>query len=250
MKALLRRMQEEDPGFRVSGADYHKYRLGLPLSEGELQAFEQQSAVRLPADFRSFLKEVGHGSPVRSSARFIGVNSGAGPGCGVMALEEAVIGCDLGKPFPLTEAVEVQPYPNIDRWGDEEDFPGILEICYHGGGEFSFLVVSGSAYGSVWNADIQGMNFHCSHPSFDRWYGDWLRRLEEHALPRLANERRIAGVEVGMTKAEIIAICSGEWKLKPWVEGKTFLSFDHLSTEFLLNKQKVVERIVAHSIYC
>lgn len=250
MKALLRRMQAEDPGFRVFGADHHKYRLGPTLSESELQAFEQQHSITLPADFRFFMEEAGNGGAIRSSAPYISINAGAGPSCGVMPLEEAVIGCDLSKPFPLTEAVDVRAIPGIERWGDEEAFPGVLEICYHGCATFSYLVVSGPAYGTVWITDLDLKNFHCSHPSFESWYGAWMKRLKEHALPRLANERRIAGVEVGMTKAEVIALCGGEWKLKPYWGGKTFLSFEHLSTEFVLSEQEVVERIVTHSIQC
>lgn len=243
-------MQAEDPGFRVFGADHHKYRLGPPLTESELQAFEQQHSVTLPADFRSFLKEAGNGGAIRSSAHYIAINAGAGPSCGVMPLEEAVIGCDLSKPFPLTEAVDVQAIPGIERWGDEEEFPGILEICYHGCATFSYLVVNGPAYGTVWITDLDLKNFHCSHPSFESWYGDWLRRLEEHALPRLANERRIAGVEVGMTKAEVIALSGGEWKQKPRLEKTTTLSFNHLSTQFELDEQERVVWIFSHRIYC
>ena len=249
---LLHRMREEDPDFRVYGAGNHKYRLGPPLTEGELQAFEQRYLVTLPADFRFFLKKAGNGGATRSSAPFphIGINAGAGPGGGVMPLEETVIGYDLSTPFPLTESVEVQPFPGIDRWGDEEDYPGLLEICYHGGADFSYLVVNGPAYGTVWTANMEAhiRNFHPTHSSFGSWYGAWMKKLEEFALPRLANERRVAGVNVGMTKAEVIALCGGEWKQKRFWEGETFLSFKHLSTGFKLNDEDVVVRIIAHRI--
>ena len=150
LNKLLARMREEDLNLRVSRAEYHKYRLGPPLSENELQAFEQQHSVTLPADFRFFLKEAGNGGVIRSSAPVIAINAGAGPVCGVMPLEEAVIGCDPSKPFPLTQDVEVQPFPGIERWGDEEEYPGLLELCYVGSAGYHFLVVNGPAYGTVW----------------------------------------------------------------------------------------------------
>ena len=248
---LLHRMREADPDFRIYGAGNHKYRLGPPLTEGELQAFEQQYLVTLPADFRFFLKEVGHGSPIRSSARFIGVNSGAGPGGGVMPLEEAVISCDLCKPFPLTESVELKPFPGIDRWGDEEELPGLLEICYHGGADFSYLVVNGPTYGTVWTANIEAhiMNFHPTHPSFGSWYAAWMKELEDFALPRLANEQRVAGAKVGMTKSEVLALCGEDWQQKPSPFGRKNLSFQQLSTEFEMNEEDIIVRIIAHSIY-
>ena len=246
---LLHRMREEDPGFRVYGAGNHKYRLGPPLTESELQAFERQYAVTLPADFRFFLGRCGNGGAIRSCAPYIAINAGAGPGGGVMPLEEAVNSCDLSKPFPLTEAVDVQSFPEVEEWR-EEGPPGVLEICYHGGADFSYLVVNGPAYGAVWTANVEAhiMNFHCSHPSFESWYGEWMKRLEEFALPRLANERKVAGVNVGMTKAEVIALCGRDWEQKSSCFGKNYLAFQQLSTEFEMAEEEVVKRVIAHRI--
>ncbi len=243
-------MREEDPDFRVSHAEYHKYRLGSSLSENELQAFEQQHSVVLPADFRFFLKEVSNGGGIRSSAPVIAINAGAGPGCGVMPLEEAVIGCDPSKPFPLTQDVEVQPFPGIERWGDEEEYPGLLELCYVGSAGYDFLVVNGPAYGTIWGADVDIRNFAPIAASFDEWYGKWMKRLEEYALPRLASERKITEAKIGMTKAEIIALCSGEWTQRSSWGGWSVLSFRHLSTEFELDENELVIRIIVHGIYC
>lgn len=78
IKAFLLRMQEEDPEYRMFGSEAHKYRLGSLLAEDQLQEFERKHGVALPPDCRRFLNEVGDGSPVRSSARVIAVNAGAG----------------------------------------------------------------------------------------------------------------------------------------------------------------------------
>ena len=77
-----------------------------------------------------------------------------------------------------------------------------------------------------------------------------MRRLEEHALPRLANERKITAARVGMTKAEIVALCGGEWTQRPFGAGHFFLSFNHLSTQFELDSNEIVTRILAYHISC
>ena len=250
MKALLRRMQAEDPDFRVFGAEQHRYLLGPTLTESELLAFEQQHGIRLPSEYRLFLAEAGNGGLGPDAPRSFMGKSGAGPFYGLLTLGDAAEDCTLSQPFPFTEATEALPEEVVWAQMDSDLFPGVLgalALCHYGSGLVCYLVVNGPAYGTVW----QGReNFYPMAESFDVWYGDWLRRLEEHALPRLANERRIAGVEVGMTKAEVIALCGGVWKLKPYGAGKTFLSFEHLSTEFVLTEQEVVERIIVHSIYC
>ncbi len=248
MKTLLRRMQAEDPSFRVFGAKQHHYLLGATLTEAEIAAFEKKHGVRLPEDYRVFLAKAGNGGLGPDAPRSFMGKSGAGPFYGLLTLDDAAEDCTLNQPFPFTEATE--SFPEEVVWGqmDADLFPGVpgaLALCHYGSGVVCYLIVNGPAYGTIW----QGReNFYPMAESFDVWYGDWLRRLEQHALPRLANERRIAGIKVGMTKAEVITLCGGEWKLKPWSEGKTFLSFEHLSTEFLLNEQEVVERTVVHSI--
>jgi hypothetical protein len=250
LSKLLARMREEDPDFRVFGADHHKYRLGEPLSESQLQTFEQQYSVALPADYRFFLKEAGNGGVIRSSAPFVAINAGAGPSCGVMPLEEAIIGSNLRVQFPLTKDIDSETVPGIECWGHEEEYPGVLEICYHGSAILSYLVVNGPAYGTLWIADVDVRNFTQEAASFDEWYGKWMRRLEEYALPRLANERKITAASIGMTKAEIIALYGGEWTQRPFGAGKFFLSFNHLSTQFELDNAEIVTRIIAQHISC
>ena len=249
MKALLRRMQAEDPNFRVSGAKQHHYLLGPTLTEAGLLAFEQQHGVRLPSDYRAFLAEAGNGGLGPDSPLYMG-KSGAGPYYGLLTLGEAAEDCTLSQPFPFTEATDFLPEEVVWAQMDSDLFPGVLgalALCHYGSGLVCYLVVNGPAYGTVW---LGRENFYPMAESFDVWYGDWLRRLQEHALPRLASERKIVGVEVGMTKAEVIDLCGGEWEQKPLWEGKTQLSFSHLSTQFHLDEDDMVVRVVAHDIYC
>ena len=56
------------------GESKHGFRLGPPLGEGELAAFEQVHGVSLPAGYRAFLTEIGNG--------------GAGPYYGLVPLEK------------------------------------------------------------------------------------------------------------------------------------------------------------------
>src|SRR5262249_36917226 len=84
-----------DPGLQHFGARAHGYAFNSPLSEGEIAEVETQYRIVLPADYRSFLRDVGNG--------------GAGPGYGVCKLGEADTGGgmvpwgreqDLSRPFP------------------------------------------------------------------------------------------------------------------------------------------------------
>ena len=93
-KALLRRMQVEDPGFRVFGTHQHHYLLGPTLTEAEIAAFEDKHEIRLPDDYRVFLAEAGNGGLGPDSPMFMGA-SGAGPFYGLLTLNDAAQDCTL-----------------------------------------------------------------------------------------------------------------------------------------------------------
>ena len=179
LSRLLQRMQNEDPQFQVFGSTHHRYRFGPPLSESELLEFERLHHITLPADYRFFLRNAGDGGAIRSSAPYVAINSGPGPGCGVLPLEEAVEECNPGRPFPLVKSVEVQPFPGIERWGDDEAYPGVLQLSYVGSAGYDFLVVNGLAYGTMWGANVDIRNFAPVAPSFEAWYYDWMKRLTD-----------------------------------------------------------------------
>jgi hypothetical protein len=184
LRDFLCQMRERDTEFHVHGSILHKYRLGPPLSENELQAFERRHHIVLPADYRFFLKNVGDGGAIRSDAPIVAVNAGAGPGCGLLPLEEAAEECDPGRPFPLVASVEAQPFRGIERWGDGEVYPGVLQLCYAGSAGYDFLVVNGPAYSTMWGADVDIRNFTPVAPSFEVWYRRWMDRLTDTVLSR------------------------------------------------------------------
>ena len=131
---LLHRLRAADPNFRVFGSKHHCYRLGPTLSDRELSEFESTNRVRLPEDYRRFLAVVGNG--------------GAGPFYGMEPL--STFGRDLSRPFPFNEATDTLTDEELERLPDRDIYPGILEFCHEGCAIYSYLVVNGPTYGTVW----------------------------------------------------------------------------------------------------
>src|SRR5262249_37740735 len=87
----LRFLREADHKHKVFGADGHEYNLRACLKEAEIIEFENHHGLRLPEDYRTFLRELGNG--------------GAGPFYGINGLDELYETTedywnDLSKPFP------------------------------------------------------------------------------------------------------------------------------------------------------
>jgi hypothetical protein len=189
---MLRRLRAADTSFRVFGAKEHRYRLGPPLSESELTAFEFANRIRLPDDYRRFLAVVGNG--------------GAGPFYGLEPL--GTFGRDLSQPFQVTTATDALTHEDLERLGDRHEYPGILEFCHHGCAIYSYLVVNGPSYGTIWDGRE---DFHPTGLAFGVWYRRWLER----ALRTLGNERLIARLRVGMSRADVLAEVGGDWQARP-----------------------------------
>ena len=66
------------------GASTHRFRLGPPLDDFVVAAFEGRHGVSLPGDYRAFITTVGHGGP--------GQFGGAGPYYGLHPLENWDLG--------------------------------------------------------------------------------------------------------------------------------------------------------------
>jgi SMI1 / KNR4 family (SUKH-1) len=120
---LLDELRLSDLDCRLFGARKHRYILAPTLGEARLSALEAVYDVRLPEDYRSFLRLVGNG--------------GAGPHYGLFSLEEAVPKEDLSAlatPFP---------YAAAHVPADDDRLPGCLTLAHHGCGYYDFLVVTG-----------------------------------------------------------------------------------------------------------
>jgi hypothetical protein len=188
---MLRRLRAADTGFRVFGSDQHRYQLGPTLSDGELTAFESANRVRLPEDYRRFLAAIGNG--------------GAGPFYGLAPL--GTFGRDLSRPFPFTTATAALAAAERERLPDRAEYSGILELCHQGCALYGYLVVNGPTYGTIWNGREE---FYPTGLAFGVWYRRWLER----ALLALDNERLVARLRVGMSRAEVLAEVGGEWRAR------------------------------------
>jgi hypothetical protein len=93
---------------------------------------------------------------------------------------------------------------------DRDDCPGVIEFCHQGCAIYSYLVVNGPTYGTIWNGRED------FYPT-GLWFGVWYRRWLERALATLENERLVPRLKIGMTRAEVLAKVGGEWKARPEV---------------------------------
>jgi hypothetical protein len=189
---MLRRLRAVDTGFRVFGSEEHRYELGPVLSESHLAAFETANGVRLPEDYRRFLSEVGNG--------------GAGPFFGLQPL--GTFGRNLSRPFPLFAATDTLSDEELDRLPDRDEYPGALEFCHQGCSIYSYLVVNGPTYGTIWDGRE---DFYPTGLAFGAWYRRWLER----ALRALDNQRLVPRLRVGMSRADVLAEVGGDWRERP-----------------------------------
>jgi hypothetical protein len=106
IREKLRRLRTIDTAFTRFGALTHRYRLGPPLTEPELQSHERRLGVSIPTEYRRFLTEIGHG--------------GAGPFYGLFTLDgdcPSALSGELSKPFGWTEAFN----PEADTESEDAD---------------------------------------------------------------------------------------------------------------------------------
>ncbi|MEO7720025.1 MAG: SMI1/KNR4 family protein [Capsulimonas sp.] len=173
LKRRLDLLIKQDPEMETFGAsgygECHQFQLGEPLTEEAIAEFEASYAVRLPEEYRDFLKYVGNG--------------GAAPGYGLEPLFSAVP-TDGGRrgrrylstPFKHTQAVGSDPKQEHLLEAEYEGyFPGCLYLADHGCGIHDFLIVSGPCRGQVWTdgtCDDHGV--WPTSLNFNSWYSDWL----------------------------------------------------------------------------
>ncbi|WP_434743031.1 SMI1/KNR4 family protein [Micromonospora sp. SH-82] len=197
------------PPVEVFGADAHGWTVEPPLGVAELAELEGQSAVTLPAEYRSFLLQVGAG--------------GAGPAYGLFPVRRVDgrwrwegDGADLttpdslGRPFPYTEAFnQADGVPEMPEeadfataeefetaelaWWERHDatmydpahFLGLLYLCHRGCALRDALVVTGPARGTMWADDtaeeggfVPLLDADGGPLGFAGWYRRWLDDAE------------------------------------------------------------------------
>ncbi|MEU3664492.1 SMI1/KNR4 family protein [Streptomyces sp. NPDC032940] len=202
-------------GSKVFGALGHQWIVEDPLTQSELAELEDQTGVRLPEEYRTFLLHVGAG--------------GAGPAYGLFPVRRVQgrwrwegDGADLAdlsrlaEPFPdqgpdpgLLDELRAQR-PQEEDFDDIEDFDnafeawderwedvmfapertaGAIVISHLGCAQREWLIISGSHRGTIWsdfrvdNADLAPLLDDDGTPvTFARWYTDWLEKAERTAL--------------------------------------------------------------------
>ena len=198
VRIAMQRLSASQPA--VFGGSGHHFTLNPPLSEADVLAFELQSHVSLPIDYRRFITEVGNG--------------GAGPYYGIFPLgymdgtssklqswceRDGFVGV-LSEPFPHREAWNdlscLPPEELIDTNQDEYDrrleafeksywassnVNGALPICHMGCALRIWLVVAGEEAGHLWRdgrTDDTGLSPLAlkdgSRATFSTWYRAWL----------------------------------------------------------------------------
>jgi hypothetical protein len=112
-----------------------------------------------------------------------------------------------------------------------------LEFCHQGCAFYSYLMVNGAAYGTIWDGFEE---FRPTGLTFCIWYRRWLER----ALRTLANERLVARLRVGMSLADVLAEVGGEWHARPAV-GRPVRYFEtsDIPAQLELDERDVVVKV-------
>jgi hypothetical protein len=196
----------------IFGASSHRFLLNDKLTETEVEAFERLHKVRLPSDYRNFLKLIGNGG----AGPFYGVfrlgtmdDPGFSPGnwrdeVGILSEPfpyETEPSDPIGKPTDEIFVVGPEGYRRMVRdlgdWKNYDDcawywapLNGAIPICHVGCGYLFWLVLTGSQAGRMWHdgrAAALGLEpvlrGNGSAVTFATWYEEWLNGARCKAQP-------------------------------------------------------------------
>ncbi|MEV6600742.1 HEAT repeat domain-containing protein [Actinoplanes sp. NPDC051346] len=161
-------------------------RLGAPLSEERLVAYETRHGIRLPRSYRTFLREIGNG--------------GVGPDCGLLPLTRWSAHDIPTANHQLERAFALEPTDSVAAdWARLRDlrnnsYAGTHTVVHRGCHEMTLLVISGPARGRLLDANLGDLAappvFH-PQPDFLAWYEHWLDTLPRGELvPDFRDQRR------------------------------------------------------------
>jgi hypothetical protein len=175
---------QADAGRRLAkhyGVSSHRFQMRKTASEAELQHFEAAHGIRLPDDYRAFLRICGNGGP--------------GPHNGILPLSEwdhtagwvadAALPADqLRQACPIVPEREYQPGWLAEVGGIEHAFRGAINIGSQGCTYETLLVVTGAARGRVLYVDVDEQPpWFPEDPTFLDWYERWLLALTADDVP-------------------------------------------------------------------
>jgi hypothetical protein len=188
IRTKLKQAKRADWRRKVFGAESHKYRIGKPVSESEVRAFEERYSLTLPGCYRSFLTGVGNGGPSYQG-------SAAGPFYGIYPLGDSVDEIINDPALHLKQPAIIEPDMTDEKWatltqrikGDDrlsnEDYEkergriyaGLLPIGSQGCTYLHALVLNGRYQGRVVNLDCEGQKPRFTfEKNFLDWYERWL----------------------------------------------------------------------------
>jgi hypothetical protein len=187
-----------------------------------VNAFESAHKVNLPPDYCYFLTSLGNG--------------GAGPYYGLSPLDN--FGRELSEPFPFTRPTE--PIRELSQQGRGYEFPGILEFCHQGCDYYSYLVVAGAAYGTIWDGSPTDDDFRPTGLSFAEWYRRWAQRC----LRLLDKECFVSALRVGMTEADVFSQVGGDWTKRQTLSGAVwYFESPDIPAQLELDERGIVTKV-------
>lgn len=167
-------------------------RLGTPLSEERVVAFETRHSIRLPRGYRTFLRKIGNG--------------GIGPDYGLLPLTRWSAHDIPTADHLLGHAFALEPTDSVAAdWARLRDvrnnpYAGTHAVVDRGCLETTLLVISGPARGRLLDANLGDPAtppvFH-PQPDFLAWYEHWLDTLPRGELvPDFRHQRRGSSEEL------------------------------------------------------
>lgn len=184
IRTKIEELKKLDPKFTVFGAESHQYIFNSVITEDEISLFESKYDIKIPKDYRSFLKNFGNG--------------GCGPNSGLFKLENGIYDIPLNKTqskiihlkkefrFKTFWNLEGFSEDNYDVWEDEYDklkwADGMLRISHLGCGMYANIVLNGKEKGNIWidsrtnEGGIYPANYYNKtiKNDFFSWYLHWI----------------------------------------------------------------------------
>lgn len=177
----------------------HEYEILPTVPEADLMAFERETGLTLPLEYRTFLEAYGAG--------------GAGPSYGLRDFRDESFRMDLSTPFPATD----------DVWGPDEECPeedpvwklsGLVYICNHGCGSESLIELNGPDPGRIWTEWAEGI---LKGQRFFEFYREWFDKTEAalnqyRLLQAIANREPPLDPDRRVTLDDIVGILGADYR--------------------------------------
>ena len=153
-------------------------RLGPPLSENTVRAFEARHGISLPEAYRSFLLNIGNGGAGPPEYGLAPLGDAAND----MRDEEARIWTALphvAEPFPFTKTWVWEDGDESEEGTREDVTRGSIYVGNDGCGMYWFVIVTGPERGNVWMICGEGIQPTAPKRDFLQWYEEWLDGVRE-----------------------------------------------------------------------